>query len=718
MKLHLRNAVFVSLALTLFTTSSSAKEGMWQPSKIKAQEAEMKKMGLQMQVEDLYNEKGTGLNNAVVIFGGGCTGEFVSDQGLIFTNHHCAYGTAQSLSTPENNFLDQGFFAQNKGEEIPCPGLTVQIVKKLENVTKFILKDVHDSLSEDDRAKMIKQRSADLEKSYQKLYGAETKISAYFEGNEYWIATKETYSDVRLVAFPPNGIGKFGADTDNWMWPRQTGDFAVLRVYASKDNKPANYSPDNVPFKPARFFPINVAGIQEGDFTMVYGYPGRTMQYLSSFQVDQVQNVLDPIRIKARTEKLDIWDKHMRQDKTTFLKYASKQSSVANGWKKWQGEVMGLSQNNVIGKKQTTESTFAKQVGQAGNEYDRMLLTNLEANVKGNNSLVETTEYIRETVLAIEAVQQASTLQQVLNVYRSNMTDVAVADSLQKIKTRLKGFYKNYIPTVDKDVFVGLMPMYLEQGAPVVPASMNKLAYENGNKASVWAGNVYSNSLVPNGTAMYAFLDKASKADSTVILNDPAYQIYNAVNTYQKNEITPKLKANQDKLNPLFRNYVKAQMQYNPAKKQLYPDANSTLRIAYGNVTPIAQAEGNFFVTNLDDLVPRNNPAVEEFNIPAKLLDLHKTKNYGRWATNGTVPVNFIATNHTTGGNSGSPVLNAKGQLIGINFDRIWQGTMSDIYFDESFCRNVAVDVRYVLFILEKYGNASWLFKEMKIVDK
>ena len=718
MKPTLRNVFLTSLALTLVANASTAKEGMWLPPKIQEQEAEMKKMGLQMQVADLYNENGTGLNNAVVIFGGGCTGEFVSERGLIFTNHHCAYSAAQGLSTPENNFLEQGFFAQNKEQEIPCPGLTVQVVKKIENVTKYILKNVHDSLSEEERGKIIKQRSTELEKSYQKLYGAEIKISAYYEGNEYWIATKETYSDVRLVAFPPNGIGKFGADTDNWMWPRQTGDFAVLRVYAGKDNKPANYSPDNVPFKPVRFFPINVAGIQEGDFTMVYGYPGRTMQYLSSYQVDQVQNILDPIRIKARTEKLEIWDKHMRQDKTTFLKYASKQSSVANGWKKWQGEVMGLSQNNVIGKKQAIESTFEKQVGQAGTEQERLMLTNLQANTKGNNSLVEILEYNRETVLAIEAIQQAATLQQVLNVYRSELSGVAVADSLQKIKNRLKGFYKNYLPEVDKDVFVGLMPMYLAQGAPVVPASMNKLAYNNGNKASVWAGNVYSNSLVPNETAMYTFLDKAAKADSTVILNDPAYQIYDAVMTYQKNDVGPKLKANQEKLNPLFREYVKAQMKYNPSKKQLYPDANSTLRIAYGNVTPIAQAEGNFFVTTLDDLVPRHNPAVEEFNIPAKLLDLHQNKDFGRWAKNGTVPVNFIATNHTTGGNSGSPVLNAKGQLIGINFDRIWQGTMSDIYFDESFCRNVAVDVRYVLFILEKYGNASWLFKEMKIVDK
>ena len=704
---------FFSLPLTL--TTLCAKEGMYQPSKIKSREAEMKRMGLKIPVEQLYNENGTGLNNAVVLFGGGCTGEFVSPQGLIFTNHHCAYSYGQSLSTKEQNYLENGFFAKSRAEELPCPGLTVQVVRKLEDVTGYITSNLADTLPEAERNRIIKERIENLTRAYHRNQHTEVDIRPFYEGNEYWATIKETYKDVRMVVFPPDGIGKFGADTDNWMWPRESGDFAVLRVYADANNNPADYHPDNKPYRPVKYFPINISGVKEGDFTMVYGFPGRTTQYLSSFQVDQVQHIIDPIRIQARTIKLDIWDKYMRNDKDIFLKYASKQASVANGWKKWQGEVLGLQQNNVIRIKEQQEERFMAQVANSPDAGDRFLLTGLEANVKGSNRHVAAIEYSREAILGIEAIQASAVFNNILGLFRTDASQTQVTDSLQKIKKSLAGFYKNYLPHVDQTVFEGLIPYYMQQNDYVVAPQMKYLYSVYGRDAHKWSNSVYNNSLITSSQRMYDFLDKATKADSFAILGDPAYKLYYEVTSYVKNDITPRLTVNSEKINVLNRQYVRAQMKYNPARKPLYPDANSTLRIAYGNVAPIAQKEGNFFLTTLDMKIPRHNPEVDEFRIPQRLTDLYNRKDFGRWQQNNTVPVNFIATNHTTGGNSGSPVLNGKGELIGINFDRIWQGTMSDIYFDEGFCRNIAVDVRYVLFIIEKYGQAGWLLKEMKL---
>jgi hypothetical protein len=714
------NSKFTALLFGIFSLSATsgfvnAKEGMYQPSKIKAQEAEMKRMGLKIPVEQLYNENGTGLNNAVVLFGGGCTGEFVSAQGLIFTNHHCAYSYGQSLSTKEQNYLENGFFAKNRAEELPCPGLTVQIVRKMEDVTAYVLYNISDTLAETERHKIINERIENLKKGYKRNNNVEVDIKPFYEGNEYWAIIKDIYKDVRMVAFPPDGIGKFGADTDNWMWPRQSGDFAVLRVYADANNNPAEYNPNNKPYKPIRFFPINISGVSEGDFTMVYGFPGRTTQYISSYQVNQIQNIIDPIRIDARTIKLNVWDKFMRNDKDISLKYASKQASVANGWKKWQGEVLGLQQNKVIALKESREQVFANAIGHSDNENDRILLTNLEANIKGSNQHIAATEYSREAILGIEAIQAAVYLNHIMGLFRTDASQATITDSLQKIKTRLAGFYKNYEPVVDQAVFEGLIPYYMSQNSQAIAPQMKYLYSVYDNNAEKWSRSVYNNSLITNKARMYDFLDNATQADSFAILGDPAYKIYDEVMTYIRKEVNPKLTVNNNHINVLNRQYMKAQMQYNPARKPLYPDANSTLRIAYGNVTPIAQKEGNFFLTTLDMKVARYNSAIEEFNIPTRLMELHQKKDYGRWQQNNTVPINFIATNHTTGGNSGSPVLNAKGELIGINFDRIWQGTMSDIHFDEGFCRNISVDVRYVLFIIEKYGQAGWLLKEMKL---
>ncbi|WP_181358363.1 S46 family peptidase [Taibaiella chishuiensis] len=698
--------------------SGFAREGMWQPSKLKRQESDMQKLGLKIPVEDLYNDQGTGLNNAVVLFGQGCTGEMVSAKGLLFTNHHCAYSHAQALSTPQKNYLVDGFWARNQQEELPCPGLKVTFVRRTEDVTEHVLEHITDSMPEALRNKKISERIASLQTAYKKLQGLDAEIKPYYNGNQYWVTLSETFSDVRLVGFPPNGIGKFGADTDNWMWPRNTGDFAVFRIYASANNKPADYSTANVPYKPQKFFPINTAGYSEGDFSMVYGFPYQTQEYLSSYQVNQVQYISDPIRIEARDKRLNAWDKEMRARPDVFLKYAAKQSQLSNGFKKWKGEVLGLETNDVIAKKQSYEKSFQEAAGMSADSSDKLLLTRIQATVLGSDNALIASEYTRETVLGVEAIAQAAQLNKVLALYRSGPVTAAVQDSLSKIRTALETFYKDYDAATDQKVFDVLMPLYMQQGEQVVAPQMKSLMTNSGNNYASWSKNIYNHAYTASPELVFQLLDRASRADTTAIKADPAFQVYHAVTAFQNEKITPVLKKYTERIAPLNRLYMKRQMEYLNSGKAFYPDANQTLRLTYGKVQGIKLENSDRFQTTLDDLIPRHNPAVEEFNIPQGLRNLYQARNYGRWAVNGTVPVNFTGSNHTSGGNSGSPVLNAKGQLIGINFDRIWQGTMSDIYYDPSLCRNVAVDIRYVLFIIEKFGNAGWLLNEMKLTAK
>lgn len=717
MKLNYQKVILPAIVLGLTTLGSYAKEGMWQPTKLKRQESEMQKLGLSIPVEALYNDKGTGLNNAVVLFGKGCTGEVVSKNGLLFTNHHCAYGTAQSLSSPEKNYLVNGFWAKSMQEELPCPGLTVTFVRSTEDVTEHILENIADTLPEPERAARIKSRVEAMEKAYKKLRGLDATIKPYYNGNQYWVTLSETFEDVRLVGLPPNGVGKFGADTDNWMWPRMTGDFAVFRVYASKDNRPAPYHADNQPYHPKAYFQVSTEGYGEGDFTMVYGFPYQTQEYLSSYQVNQIQHITDPIRIKSRELKLGVWDKQMRANPDIFLKYASKQSSISNGYKKWIGEVQGLETNDVIGKKQAYEKLFQEAAtANTTTPGDAMLLSQIQATVSGSDRAVTTSEYTRETVMGVEAIQQSEQLHKILGLYRSGMGQEALRDSLQKIKGKLADFYKNYDMATDHLVFDALMGLYMQQDESVTGNKMKSLLYGSGNNISSWGNNVFNNSIVAHQDKMDALLDRASASDSVKIKDDPAYRIYEAAQSHLDKSAKPALAAYQERMGTLNRLYMKRQLEYLNSGRDFYPDANQTLRLTYGQVERISIPGSNIYQTTLEDLMPRFNAQVEEFNIPKKLRDLYASKDYGKWSTNGTVPINFIASNHTSGGNSGSPVLDHKGRLIGINFDRIWQGTMSDIYYDPRVSRNVSVDIRYVLFIIEKFGNAGWLLKEMDLV--
>lgn len=709
--------ILILISLFGFVPQSYAKKGMWMPPELEKQAQQMKNMGLEIPIDQLYNEDGTGLNNSIILFGRGCTGEVISSQGLILTNHHCGYGTVQGLSSAEKDYFAKGFWAMSRQEELPCPGLTVTFIRKMENVTDKITTGLEDTLNEADREKIIKTRIKNLEKGYKYSTGLDAMIKPYYYGNQYWIILSETYNDIRLVGFPPNGIGTFGGDTDNWMWPRHTGDFSMFRIYASADNKPAAYSEDNKPYTTNDFFRINTSGYKEGDFTMVYGFPGRTQEYISSYQLNHIYKVIDPIRIETRTILLDTWAKHMDQSRDVFLKYTSKHKRVANGWKKWQGEVRGLTINNVPAKKEAYELKFQ---GWASSDetlpYADNLLPRIGAMSEAVTDKIKAEEYIREAVYGIEVIRQSAQLNKMLEVFRSGLSGQALKDSLQVLHKGWKGFYKNYDAVTDKDVFEALMPLFFDKCSEAVPPLFTQQYEHHGYNYHKWVNYVFT-SATANPEKLSKIASSTSAADSVIILSDPAWQLYDAISTYRETMVKPALAKYDEQMDYLNRLYMKAQMKFDKSTS-FFPDANLTLRLTYGKIKGIdPEGPADYsYQTNLDGAVKKHNPEVEEFDMPEKLRTIHANKDYGRWEVNGTVPIGFIATNHTTGGNSGSPVLNSKGQLIGTNFDRIWEGTMSDLYFDPNLCRNISVDIRYTLFIIDKFGGASHLIDEMELV--
>lgn len=697
---------------TLSFSSAVAKEGMKVPPTLLQSQKDIIASGLEIPVEKLYNADGTGLNNAVVLFGKGCTGEIISGQGLLLTNHHCGYGTVQGLATPQSDYFANGFWAMNNQQELPCPGLTVTFIRSMENVTEKILTGLTDEMRDGERDSIITVRIKSLEKGFRYTTKMDASIKAFANGNQYWAIMSETFRDIRLVGFPPNGVGQFGGDTDNWSWPRHTGDFSMFRVYADAANKPADYNTNNKPYKTKEFLTINANGYKEGDFTLVYGFPGVTQEYITSMQLEQVVNITDPIRIEARTKRLDVWTKHMREDRNVFLQYTSKRAGIANGWKKWQGEVRGLKLNNVVALKTEKENAFQAWANSDSSAplYTRDLLARMQVKSASRDAIISANEYMREAALGIELLAQGAELDKVLKVISANL--VSEKDSLAKLAKSYEGFYKNFDAKTDRDVFIELMPLFMEKGRNFVPQYFRTELARFGGSYSAWADYVFANSNAASLSKMKAELSYQK------IMNDPAWKLYNALMSIRNEKIIPSLTSYNDSLTRYNRLYMKAQM-LKSKYIDLYPDANSTLRVAYGKVKgldPDGPADYSF-QTNLDEAVLKNNPEVAEFTMPAKLLDLQRQKDYGRWAVNGSVPIAFIADNHTSGGNSGSPVLNSRGELIGTNFDRVWEGTMSDFYFDERWCRNITLDVRYTLFIVEKLGGAAWLLNEMKFAQ-
>lgn len=620
---------FLAIAALFLTLSSYADKGMWLPSLIeKGTIKQMQARGLKLSAKDLYNDNGPSLKDAIVKFGNGCTGEMISDQGLLLTNHHCGYGQIQAHSTLAADYITDGFAAMNRAQELPNPGLTVTFLVSMADVTARV--------AAGDSIKVI-EREAVSGTHYK------AKVEPLYNGGEYYLYIYEIFEDVRLVFAPPSAIGKFGGDTDNWIWPRHTGDFSIFRVYADKNGKPAKYSADNVPYKPKKFFTISSRGINEGDYTMVYGYPGKTQQFLHSDAVEYIVEKSNPTKIALRDLRLGVMNRYAASSDEIRIKYAAKNAGVANAWKKWQGEKLGLQRLKTVATKRVAEAAF--ETWAAGGKYEGLTykLRNVYDSIE---QWAWAKDIYNEGVLGSEILKYLA-------------TDTAKRDSV--------AFFKDYVPALDNEITA----LLFEQVAQKLPADLLPVGFSAASQ--------------PNEELADAFSEILEKTIN------PAYNYYSK------------------QLDSLYTIYIMALREMEP-KRNFYPDANMTLRIAYGVVAGYEPSDGVYFkpITTVAGIMEKDRPEIYDYNVPTRLREIAPA--------NADVAVAFLATNHTSGGNSGSPVLNAKGELIGINFDRVWQGTMSDIEFDEAVCRNISLDIRFVLFIIDKYAGAGYLINEMKIV--
>jgi hypothetical protein len=708
------------LLIVAFSGWSRADEGMWLP--IFAEKYNLKAMkdkGFKLTAEDIYSENQNSLKEAVVLFGRGCTGEIISKEGLVITNHHCGFDNIQSHSSVEHDYLKNGFWAYKLGDELPNPGLSVKILVKMEDVTSQVLKGVTAQMAEKDRQTTIKNNSKDILKSVEAATGCKATVEAMFYGNQYMLFVYEEYKDVRLVGAPPSAIGKFGGDTDNWMWPRHTGDFSLFRIYADKNNKPASYSPNNVPFKPSRSLKISLKGIKEGDFTMVYGYPGRTQEYLPASSIKLITEVSNPNKIRLRTKRLDIQNAEMSKNQAVRIQYAAKNASIANAWKKWQGELKGLVRLNAVAKKQQFESEFTAWAKANGKTQFADVVAQLDANNAASTTLTIAKDFQTEALWSIESARFAAAFDSLVILSKDKQPNAdAIKRQTDKLKKIADGFFKDYYRPIDQQTFVAM----LEEFDANVPTSFKpaiianlKAKYKGFDKL---AEKVYAKSIFSNQDKFNELINSYAPKRYKVIDEDPIFQIVMAVNNLYKETVDKPLQDLRNEQNLLLRTYMQGQMEFQP-QKVFYPDANSTLRIAYGKVEgymPVDAVKYHYQST-IEGIMQKDNPNIYDYDVPAKLRELYKTKDYGRYAVNGTVPVAFTASNHTTGGNSGSPVLDAEGNLIGVNFDRCWEGTMSDLMYDPDQCRNITLDIRYALFIIDKYAGAKRLIDEMDIVQ-
>jgi hypothetical protein len=707
--------LLVIFSVLLFSFFAKADEGMWLPQLLDAlNEKRMKSLGMKMDASDIYNVNKGSLKDAIVSFGGFCTGEVISDQGLVLTNHHCGFDAIQNHSTLDHNFIRDGFWAKSNGEELPNTGLFVTFIVRIEDVTDAVLKNVNNSLAENMRQSLVDKNANQRLKEVKKETYQGAFIRPFFEGNKYYLFITETYNDVRLVGAPPSSIGNFGKDTDNWMWPRHTGDFSMFRIYAGKDNKPAPYSPDNVPYKPKKSLSIAMNGMKEGDFTMVFGFPGRTTEYLPSEAVNQIMTVNDPTKISIRDKALAVIDRYMRSDEAIKIQYASKYASISNAWKKWQGEVLGLTNTNAVGKKQKYEAEYTRLLNNnpALKANYGTVLDQLNDGYKKIKNFALTRDYYLETTSKIELFSVV----QRIRALHSKINKPEYAEALIAEIKWMDNYLKEMNITVDKDIFAAMMQLYLEQPSEyIAPRAKEEFAKFKDYKA--WADDLYSKSIFAVQEKIKDLLSKEPGKLFEALTTDQGAQLVLSISNLYDNKVAPELNKIQTSINQLQRLYMKAQMEVF-TNKTFYPDANSTLRVAFGNVNGYSSPTGKKYeyYTYLDGVMEKYKPGDYEFDVPEKLRELYQKKDYGKYGANGKMPVCFIASNHTTGGNSGSPALDAHGNLVGLNFDRVWEGTMSDVNYDPSICRNIMVDIRYVLFIVDKFAGAGHLVNEMKLV--
>lgn len=712
----MKRVLFLIGFLSLFLYAL-ADGGMWVPLLLQKNEAEMQQMGFKLTAEDIYSINHSGLKDAVVLFGRGCTAELISPNGLLLTNHHCGYSYIQRYSTMENNYLHDGFWAQSYEEEIHCAGLEVSFLVRMEDVTEAVMKDVDINSDQNKQDIQIATNIERLIKESSEEGKYRVNIKPLYYGNQYYMYIYKVYSDVRLVGTPPETIGKFGGDTDNWVWPRHTGDFSLYRIYTAPNGEPAAYSEENIPMNSPHFLPISTKGIEEGDFTMVIGYPGSTMQYYTSDGVDLVVNYRNPPAITQRGKRLDIMKKYMAESAELRLMYAAKANSISNGWKKWIGENQGIQNSNVIELKKQQEKTLHEKIKQnpTWNIKYGTLLQDIESEYSKSKQLEYQAAYLRETFTAVELPGFVEKVRKILEDEEIGTMEM----TKEKLLALSKGFYPSFYKPIDKEIFVALLHHYFNvMPQDQIPDAIKDYYAVSLPTLKVLSEELYERSVFSSQEQFEKFVNQLSTSkikkmkrwlDKHQLFKDALA----AHRELQNNQIPP-INA---QLDQYYKLYLQCLMDVEP-ERVLFPDANLTMRVAYGKMLGIAPIDGIYYLpyTTSEGILQKEDPDHFDYQLDPRLKELLLKRDFGKYADKeGNLRVAFIAANHTTGGNSGSPILNGNGELVGINFDRMWEGTMSDLYYDVNQCRNISVDVRYILYIIDYYANAQNLIKEMQL---
>jgi hypothetical protein len=717
-------SVFTWITIFFIAATARAGEGMWLPLLLEQlNQKEMQDMGMRISASDIYDVNHSSLKDAIALFGGGCTAEVVSDKGLILTNHHCGYGRIQNHSSIEHDYLRDGFWAATQDEELPNPGLTVSFLIRMENVSVQALDGILPAMNENQRKAKIIENCTKIQKAASEGNKYQVVIRPFYAGNEFYLLVYEVFSDVRLVGAPPSNIGKFGGDTDNWMWPRHTGDFSVFRIYADQNNNPAPYSKENRPYKPKKHLTISLKGVDKGDFTMVFGYPGTTQEYLPADAIQMTTGLINPVRINMRQIRLDIMHKSMDTSNLMRIQYSAKYAGIANSWKKWQGENLGIKRMNAIEKKREYENRFnlwCRQDAERNEKYGTVLSAFAE-NYDGYSFLKISETYLTEAGLGIEIVKFARSFDKLLTLCSEKpLANEKIAEQVKLLVSATDNFYKDYQPAIDQEIMTRLLAEYAGgKGKIAYPDVLVLIDKKYKGDFDKYTKYVFEKSLFADKNRLTSFLADFKPSSARQIARDPAFILAKGLLDHYKTQIESGVKVYEKDLDSLQRIFMFARMQMEP-DKLFYPDANSTLRIAYGKVDNYKPRDGTVYqhYTTLAGIIEKEDPSVFDYVVEPRLKQLYNTKDYGRYANKkGEMQVAFTASNHTTGGNSGSPVLNADGQLVGINFDRNWEGTMSDLMYDPEMCRNISLDIRYCLFIIDIFAGAGHLVQEMTIAE-
>ena len=691
----------MALALA-FSPALRADEGMWLPSLISGRIADMQAKGFRLSAEDIYSVNQASLKDAVVLFGGGCTGELVSPEGLLLTNHHCGYYQIARHSSVEHDYLKDGFWAMTREQELPCPGLTVSFLDRMEDVTATVLKEIPDQAAPAWRDSVVLARSAELVKEACAGGGGLTaSVEPLYYGNQYFLFVYRVYRDIRLVGAPPSSIGKFGGDTDNWMWPRHTGDFSIFRIYADSAGQPADFDAANVPYHPRKFFKISTAGVKEGDFTFIYGNPGSTQEYITGEAVRWIGEVADPERIALRDLRLGIIKSYMARSQEMRIRYSSRAASVSNAWKKWQGESLGIRRMNTVASKKAYEERFRKWA--SGTDYEGVV-DRIDSLLRLREPYDFAGYYYAEVASQLAFPGFASSAVRVLT------------ETPDQIASHGESFFKNNDMALEKEMFIALVGKFEERVPEAFKPVYFKEQMAQYGSAAAWADALFSESVFADPERVA----QLKKKDLPALRQDPAYLLDQAFKKWHIRDLFPEINRLSPEIQLAQRDYMRGQMMMG-GDRDFYPDANLTLRVAYGHVEGYSPADGVYYtpVSTLKGVIEKDNPEIFDYDIPQSLRELYARSlaEDPEGVGISDVPVCFLATNHTTGGNSGSPVINADGNLIGINFDRVWEGTMSDIVFDPDYCRNISLDIRYLIFVVHELGHADHLLDEMTFVN-